>query len=456
MTTLFADTALTVNGWQNNVQVSIDNDGLIRSVDPDCLLTVGAQHVGALVPAPVNLHSHAFQHAMAGMAEHLGAHATDNFWTWRTVMYQFLDQLSPDDVQAITAQVQMLMLEAGYAAVGEFHYLHHQSNGSQYSDLAEMSTRIIAAADDTGIGLTLLPVFYEHGGCDGRALASGQRRFGCSLDMYQSIYNRAESMLKELPADSSIGRAPHSLRAVSQQSLNVIESMAAGAPIHLHIAEQAKEVEEVVAAWGQRPVHWLLQNHDIDKTWCLIHCTHMQTDETIALAQSGAIVGLCPITESNLGDGIFNAKEFQDAGGSYGIGSDSNIRISLSEELRTLEYSQRLRHRARAVLATTNVSTGRMLFNNMLRGGAQAAQRYSGCIDKGYQADLIALNNNLSPLVGRAGDSLLDSFIFAGDDSLIQDVWSAGRHLVHEGRHVRRDVISARYHKTLLALQERI
>jgi formimidoylglutamate deiminase len=451
---IWSEQALTPEGWRSGVLVTVGDDGRIASVAAQS--EPQGERVGILLAAPANLHSHAFQRAMAGMTERRGPDARDSFWTWRQLMFRFLEQLTPDDIEAIAAFVQMEMLEAGYAAVGEFHYLHHQPDGTPYASLAELSERIAAAATETGIGLTLLPVLYEHGGCDGRALGPGQIRFGNDPDRFARLFEGAKQALTVLPSDARIGVAPHSLRAVSKEGLHFAVELAAGAPIHIHVAEQVAEVEEVAAAWGQRPVEWLLANHDVGGNWCLIHATQMQPHETEALARSGAVAGLCPITESSLGDGIFDAERYLAHGGRFGIGSDSNIRIALSEELRTLEYSQRLRERARAVLATPDASTGRALFERAVRGGAQAAARDAGTIEAGKLADLVALDTNAIDLLGKAGDDILDSWIFASDDRVVTDVWSAGRHLVSDGQHKAREAIGGRYRKTLLSLRGRL
>lgn len=453
MTRIWAEQALIGNDWLEHVAVDIA-DGRIAAITHDA--SPAGHRVGALLPAPANLHSHAFQRAMAGLTESRGPGAHDDFWTWRGLMYRFLEALTPDDVEAIAAFVQMEMLEAGYAAVGEFHYVHHQPDGAPYADLGELSARIAAAAAQTGIGLTLLPVLYQQAGCDGAPLASGQLRFGNGIDRFAALHARAGEIVAGLAADARLGVAPHSLRAVSRDGLTAAIALAPEAPLHMHLAEQTGEVSEVLAAYGQRPVTWLLEQHDIDARWCLIHCTQMTEAETIGLAETQAVAGLCPITESSLGDGIFNGVVWARAGGRFGIGSDSNIRISLSEELRTLEYSQRLRERGRAILATGTASTGRALLEGVARGGAQAAGRDSGAIAIGKWADLLALDTTAIDLGGRRGDVLVDSYIFAGDDRMVSDVWSAGRHMVQEGRHIHRDLIAARYRQALHRLRERI
>jgi len=447
---IWAQHALTAKGWQTAVSVEIDESGKISRVSAN--QRASGTRVGILLPAVANLHSHAFQRAMAGMTETRGPDPHDSFWSWRKLMYRFLQHLSPDDVESIAAFGQMEMLESGYASVGEFHYLHHQADGHPYQQRAEMSERIISAASQTGIGLTLLPVLYEQGGCDGRALSDGQKRFGNTIDSYAALYADAKTCIAQHLTNASIGVAPHSLRAVSQSGLTQAHQLANARPFHIHIAEQDAEVQEIHAAWQARPVEWLLDNHAVDRSWCLVHATQMQPQETTQLAQTGAIVGLCPITESNLGDGTFDGARYQQVHGAWGIGTDSNVRISLSEELRTLEYSQRLRDKGRAIYANKDQSTGRILYDTALQGGAQALQRESGSIAVGQIADLMVLDATATHLSAVKQNGWLDAWIFASDDRLITDVWSSGKHLVKEGCHIKREQIDGRYRKTLLSL----
>jgi len=454
MQKIWANTALTADGWQDHVLLEIGDDGRIAAVTSDAD-AAGAPTFGALIPAPVNLHSHGFQRAMAGLTEAKGPDPRDSFWTWRKLMFQFLEHLSPEDVQAISAFVQMQMLEAGYSTVCEFHYLHHQPGGAAYDNIAELSDRIVAAASDSGIGLTLLPVLYQHGGCDGRALQSGQRRFGNTAAQFTDLVAQCKASVSHLP-HANIGVAAHSLRAVSTEGLRAAATLMPSAPLHMHLAEQPEEVSEVRAAYGARPVEWLLENHQVDQRWCLIHATQMTAGETCALARTGAVVGLCPITESSLGDGIFDGMRYVEAGGKFGIGSDSNIRISLAEELRTLEYSQRLRDGGRAMFATPRKSTGRALFDQVTQAGAIAAGRDSGAIRTGMLADLCALDADHIDLAGKTGDMVLDAFIFAGSEVMITDVWSAGRHLVKNRQHIRRAQIVVNYRKSMKSLMERL
>ena len=452
MTRIWASQALLPAGWARDVLVETDDTGHIARVTPGALAS--GHRTGLLLPAPANAHSHAFQRAMAGLTETRGPDPMDTFWTWRQLMYRFLDHLTPDQVQAIAALVQMEMLESGYATNVEFHYLHHRPGGGSYDDPAEMAHRIVAAAQETGIGLTLLPVHYEFGGVDRRPLGPGQIRFGTTPDQFARLVERSRAALSPLPHDARLGIAPHSLRAVSPDAIRTAASLAEGGPIHMHLAEQVAEVIEVEAAYGARPVEWLLDHTDITPQWCLIHCTQMQPHETTALARSGAVAGLCPITESNLGDGIFDGLRWMGSEGHIAIGSDSNIRIALSEELRTLDYSQRLRDHSRAALATAASSTGRRLLDAAILGGAQAAGRNSGQIARGYLADLMALDDTHMDLTDRAGDTCLDVWIFAGDDNMVRDVWAAGRHMVQEGRHIAHDSITRRFAAAMAPLRD--
>jgi formimidoylglutamate deiminase len=443
MAVIWAKQALLSSGWTENVAIEIGADGRIADV------RAGQPRQGTtvelLLPAPANSHSHAFQRAMAGLTERRGADPTDSFWTWRKLMFRFLDRLNPDQIEAIAAFVQMEMLEAGFATNVEFHYLHHQPGGAPYDRLGEMSERIAAAAATTGIGLMLLPVMYQYGGCDLRALGPGQVRFGNTLERFARLLDEARDAVELLPTDSGVGVAPHSLRAVAREDLSQMVRLAAGGPVHMHLAEQLAEVAEVSAAWGARPVEWALENLELSPNWTLIHCTQMTPLETEGLARSGAVAGLCPLTEASLGDGIFDGVRWLDAGGRISIGSDSNIRISLAEELRQLDTSQRLRDRSRAALATPNLSTGRRLFEAACIGGGLSSGRGGGLIEVGAWADLLALDATHPDLAGVQGDTAIDSFVFAGGNNMVEAVWSAGRSVVRDGRHPKHDQIVARY-----------
>jgi formimidoylglutamate deiminase len=452
MTKIIAKQALTPHGWVENVCVEIARNGTIASVTthgdemPDT--------VDILLPAPANAHSHSFQRAIAGKTETRGPDPKDSFWTWRAQMFRFLQNLTPDHVEAIAAMVQMEMLEAGYATNVEFHYLHHQVDGTPYDNLAEMAERIGAAAAQTGIGLTLLPVHYQYANSNGDALGPGQIRFGTDMDMFSRLMAQSENALNALPEDCRLGVAGHSLRAISLESLHALPALGKDGPVHLHLAEQIAEVEEIKTRYGKRPVELLLERDLLGPQWSLIHCTQMQPEETLGLAASGAIAVLCPITEANLGDGIFDAVRYLNAGGKIALGSDSNVLITLAEEMRQLDYSQRLRDHSRAALASDEKSTGRRVFDAICAGGARAAGRNCGVIEKGALADLIMLDGDHIDLANAKGDQALDHYIFAGSDRMIKDVWSAGRHVVRQGRHIARKKIIRQYRQTMTDLAQ--
>ncbi len=447
---IFAERALLPDGWAEQVRITVTG-GHITGVATAAAPQPGDSCVSALLPALSNLHSHAFQRAMAGMTEHRIA-GRDSFWTWRDLMYRFLDHLTPEQMEAIAALVFMEIQEAGYAAVGEFHYVHHQPGGGTYADIAELSNRIFAAAHLTGIGLTHLPVLYTYGGAGQQPLAAGQLRFGNTVDRFAALLEATRAAARALPADTRVGIAPHSLRATNPEGLARALPLAAGNPIHIHVAEQPREVSEISAWLGARPVEWLLANTPIGADWCAIHATHMTAQETAALAKSGAVAGLCPITEANLGDGPFNGPGWLAAGGAFGIGSDSNVRISLTEELRTLEYSQRLRDIARNVMVEKDGSVGQCLYVGAALGGAQALGRKSGQIATGFFADLTAIDLLHPTLCALRPDQILDGLAFAAPDTVVTDLWSAGRHQVKEGRHVNREQIITGWRKAVKGL----
>jgi formimidoylglutamate deiminase len=436
--------ALLPAGWSPDVRISID-DGRIAAIESGVQADSSDEHHAIGLPGLPNLHSHAFQRGMAGLTEIRGT-SSDSFWTWRDLMYRFVGRMTPDDVAAITAQAYVEMLEAGFTRVGEFHYLHHDISGAPYGNIAELAERVVCAAKDSGIGLTLLPVFYAHAGFGGRAPDSGQRRFINSVDQFGRLMEAARQAVATHER-AVLGVAPHSLRAVTPDELAAIIPLAGEGPIHIHIAEQVKEVEDCVSWSGLRPVQWLLEHMPVDRRCCLIHATHMTDGEAQSMAASGAIAGLCPITEANLGDGIFNAAFFA-AGGRFGVGSDSNVLIGAADELRQLEYSQRLALRARNVLATPNmVSTGRVLFEGALAGGSQALGVNGGLVS-GHPADILSLDASNVALAGRSGDALLDSWVFGGK-SLVDCVWTSGRKVVTNGRHHQAEQVARRFRKRL-------
>ena len=448
MTAIFAEQALLADGWRRNVRIAVSN-GALASVQPDTTAQPGDERHAIVVPGMPNLHSHSFQRGMAGLAETRGPGA-DSFWSWREVMYRFALSMTPDDVEAVASQLYVEMLEAGFCRVGEFHYLHHDHDGSAYANIAEMAERIAAAASATGLGLTLLPVFYAHSSFGGTAPNEGQRRFINDLNAFSKLLDKSRKTVGALDG-GVVGVAPHSLRAATPAELTDVAKLLPLAPIHIHIAEQVKEVDDCVAWSGKRPVEWLLENQQVDSRWCLIHATHMTDAETIAMAKSGAIAGLCPITEANLGDGTFSGPLFSSHGGRYGVGSDSNVLIGVSDELRQLEYSERILHRARNVLVAPGQSNGRNLFNSALVGGNQALGVAKTGLEAGAPADFVSLDANHPSLAGKSGDAILDAWIFA-NGTQIDCAWVHGKKRVENGRHFASEAIAERFRNVMIKL----
>ncbi|MGO9768474.1 MAG: formimidoylglutamate deiminase [Roseiarcus sp.] len=442
MPVIHAARALTPEGWKSDVRLTIEGDAIV-TIETGVAPRAGDERCAIAAPAIANLHSHAFQRGMAGLAEFRGEQ-NDTFWTWRETMYRFALAMSPDDVEAVAAQLYVEMLEAGFAAVAEFHYLHHAPDGSPYAARAEMAGRIVAAARRAGIGLTLLPVFYAHATFGGAPPKPEQRRFVNDVSSFARLVEDCRALVKDF-SGGAVGVAPHSLRAATPSELDAIIGLAGQAPIHIHAAEQVKEVEDCLAWSGARPVQWLLDHAAVDSRWCLVHATHMDADETRRLARAGAVAGLCPVTEANLGDGVFNAPDFGAHGGVYGIGTDSNVLIGVAAELRQLEYAQRLRDRARNVCAAADGSTGRALYDAASAGGAQALARRSGRLAPGASADIVTLRADHPLLAGRSDDQILDAWIFSVGNPLVDCVWSGGRKLVVDGRHCYREEIGAKF-----------
>lgn len=459
MTTLFAPTALLPDGWAENVLIEYDKDGWIVGVDSFKTPPAGNADLdvaqGPLVPGMPNIHSHAFQRAMAGMTERASG-KKDNFWGWRETMYRFLSHIEPEDMEALAAQIFVEMLKAGYTTVGEFHYIHHQKDGKPYADPALMSHQIIKAALETGIAITHLPSLYAYGGFGEKPAAEGQKRFLNTVPQMMKIVENLHSSYKQTP-QVTIGFAHHSLRAVSPEMLRegtrAVRALIPDAPIHIHAAEQMGEVEACIGWSEKRPVEWLLENGNVDDKWCFVHCTHVTDSEIAGLARAGVVVGLCPTTEANLGDGIFPLVEYFNAGGSFAIGSDSNITVSVTEELRWLEYIQRLIRRERTLLKTAEIpSVGAMLFEKTLTGGAQALGRKAGRIETGYRADMLVLDSALPCMTGRVRDHILDSAIFASAENPIRDVMAGGKWVVKNRRHKREDQTLENFRRTLRKL----
>jgi formimidoylglutamate deiminase len=448
---IHAASALTPAGWTRDVRLTIE-DGTIAAVETGISARPSDDRHAIAIPALMNLHSHAFQRGMAGLAEVRGP-GPDTFWTWRETMYRFALTMTPDDVEAVAAQAYVEMLESGFAAVAEFHYLHHAPDGAPFASPAELAARIVAAARETGLGLTLLPVFYAHATFGGAPPKPEQRRFICDLDAFAKLLEDCRRIADR--TDDRVGVAPHSLRAATPDELAAVIALAPEGPIHIHVAEQVLEVEDCIAWSGARPARWLMDHADVGRRWCLIHATHLDAGETRSLAASGAIAGLCPITEANLGDGVFPGPEFLAFGGRFGVGTDSNVLIGAPAELRQLEYAQRLVARARNVLAPPGGSNGRTMLDAAWAGGAQALARPTGKLAVGALADIVTLNADHPTLAGKASDQLLDAWIFSAGDAAVDCVWSGGRKVVADGRHIAREKIEARFKTTMRKLVAR-
>ncbi|MNZ45975.1 8-oxoguanine deaminase [compost metagenome] len=445
MPAYYAERALLPTGWARNVRFEVSPEGLLSSVETDGSAEGAECLSGPVLPGMPNLHSHAFQRAMAGLAEVAG-NPNDSFWTWRELMYRLVGRLEPEQVEIVARQLYIEMLKAGYTGVAEFHYVHHDRDGKPYADQAELSLRISQAAADSGIGLTLLPVLYSHSGFGGQAPNEGQRRFINGTDAYLALIERLRAhMANETLQD--VGLCFHSLRAVTpQQIAEVLVSDSSACPIHIHIAEQQKEVDDCLAWSGRRPLQWLYENVEVDSRWCLVHATHAKADEVTAMARSGAVAGLCLTTEANLGDGIFPAVDYLAQGGRFGIGSDSHVSLSVVEELRWLEYGQRLRDQRRNRLHGSNQPmVGRTLYDAALIGGAQALGQPTGALDVGKRADLLVLDGSDPYLGTTEGDAILNRWLFAGGDRQVRDVMVGGKWQVRDGRHALEERSSAEF-----------
>lgn len=458
-----AHSVLTASGWQNDVTLELDTtNGTVKSIKPG--ITPSIPVYDLLLPGMPNVHSHAFQRAMAGLTERASGAERDSFWTWRNLMYQFLERLNPEQILVIARWLYIEMLKGGYTRVGEFHYLHNQPNGSSYDDVAVMAMAILEAAQETGIGLTLLPVHYATSDFGGKSPLPGQRRFLQSSKRYLHLLDRlnGECFTYSRPNNPIVlGIAPHSLRAVTPDMMrDVLGGLHTiglqDCPKHIHVSEQRKEVDTCLAWSGKRPVEWMLDNMPVDDKWCFIHATHMSDSEVTELAKSGVVAGLCPTTEANLGDGVFPAVAFLRAGGKFALGTDSHISVNVSEELRFLEYGQRLAQQSRACLSedVLHASCGERLWRDAVRGGSQALGRPAEGIAEGSPADLVACSMKSPLFAGKTADGLLDTAIFALPSLPVSDVWVGGRQLIEEGKHPLEEQAAEAYARALKELAE--
>jgi len=452
MSAFFAERALLPTGWANDVRLEVSADGLLTRVQADADAQGAELIKGPLLPGMPNLHSHAFQRAMAGLAEVAG-NPNDSFWTWRDLMYRLVGQISPEQIGVIARQLYIEMLKGGFTSVAEFHYVHQDTAGKPYADPAELALQISQAASSTGIGLTLLPVLYSHSGFGGQVPNEGQRRFIHSTDSYLDLQARLLPVLARQPAQA-LGLCFHSLRAVTPQQISdVLAASDKQCPVHIHIAEQQKEVDDCLTWSGRRPLQWLYENTKVDQRWCLVHATHANPDEVDLMAGSGAVAGLCLTTEANLGDGIFPAVDYIAQGGRWGIGSDSHVSLSVVEELRWLEYGQRLRDQRRNRLYRSDQPmVGRTLFDAALSGGTQALGQSIGSLQVGQRADWLVLDGNDPYLATASGDAILNRWLFAGGDRQIRDVLVNGRWVVRDGHHAGEEESSRAFAQVLREL----
>ncbi|MEM8512911.1 formimidoylglutamate deiminase [Massilia sp. MP_M2] len=451
MTALFARHALLPQGWQRDVLLEWDSGGDLTQVAPGARPPLNVARAEYVLPGMVNLHSHAFQRALGGLTE-TGSEGPDSFWTWRDLMYRFAARITPEGIEAIAAQLFAECLRHGYTSVCEFHYLQRAVDGASYARPAETAERVAAAAQLAGMGVTLLPVLYSHAGFGAQPLTPGQARFRTDVDAVLGI---VDALAPLRGGQFEVGAAPHSLRAAG---IDAIRALAAGLPaarpLHIHIAEQETEVAQCIAHTGQRPVQYLLDQIAPDARWCLVHATHLDAAEVTALAASGAVAGLCPTTEANLGDGLFPLAPYIAGGGRFGIGSDSHVSQSPVEELRWLEYGQRLQHRQRNVAhVPAQRSVGDYLWQAALTGGAQATGRRVGALAAGRRADLLVLDAQHPNLDGVDHAEVLGRMVFCGNDNLVRDVLCGGRWVVQGGRHRAQEAIAARYRQALRDLR---
>ncbi|QBE64353.1 formimidoylglutamate deiminase [Pseudoduganella lutea] len=453
MNALFARHALLPEGWRRDVLLEWGADGRLTAVTPDAAGPPGVEEAAYVLPGMVNLHSHSFQRALSGLTEIAGAvgGSPDSFWTWRDLMYRFALGITPEQMEAIAAQLFAECLRHGYTSVCEFHYVHRAPDGAWYPDVAETARRVIAGARYAGIGITMLPVLYSFAGFGEAPLRDEQRRFRTGPADVLAIVDALEPLRGTMV---EVGMAPHSLRAASvAQIREVLGALPRGRPVHLHIAEQEAEVRQCIDQNGRRPVQFLYDNLPVDEQWCLVHATHVDDSEVGAIATSGAVAGLCPTTEANLGDGLFPLASFLARGGRFGIGSDSHVSTSPVEELRWLEYGQRLAGQRRNVAVTTDERrVGDHLWRAALAGGAQAAGRQVGALAPAHAADLLVLDE-AHPNVS-APPELLNGFIFSGNDNLVKDVLAGGQWVVRGREHVAQAAIAARFKETLANLRE--
>jgi formimidoylglutamate deiminase len=465
---LYARTILVNSHWEHDLTLTIRSDGILTAIEKGKDKKARSLK-GPVIPGMLNVHSHAFQRGLAGFSEYKND-PHDTFWGWRKNMYRFIQKITPDDLHHIALWLYIEMLKSGYTSVGEFHYLHHQFNGVPYTDPAEMSHQVIEAAEMAGIALTHLPVFYHYSGLGEKKHLQEQSRFIHSIDSYIQLLQILEKQYSKKPL-FRLGMAPHSLRAVSALQLKKLiafkEQCSKKIPFHIHISEQNKEVDDVLSFYGARPVEWLFEHFNVDNDWCFIHATHLNAKEIQKLSQSQAIVGLCPLTEANLGDGIFPIQAFSNQGGAFAIGSDSHASVNVSEELRLLEYTQRLLQKKRTILvhpqknpdpqissSLSPHSVAHYLYTHTVQSGAQALDQNAKNIAIGQRADWLVLDPNDSHLFSKKNDFILDASLFSCHQLPVKDVLIAGKWVIENKKHPLEEKAKINYKKTLKRLME--
>lgn len=453
---LWAPQAWLNGHWEHNVCLAVDTQGHWADITPNVPTppTHATVLPGPVLPGLVNAHSHAFQRAFAGLAERRES-AADDFWSWRDRMYGVALRITPAQLRAVAAQLYVELLQGGYTQVCEFHYLHHQPDGQPYADEATMAWAVADAAADAGLGLTVLPVLYERAGFAQPTLRPDQRRFAGTPDVIARL--QATVQTSGRPRVNA-GVAIHSLRAASADSIDALLAQVGDAdmPIHIHVAEQMQEVRDCLAATGQRPIAWLGQRWPMDARWQLVHATHTEQAEIDTVARSGAGIVICPSTEGNLGDGFADLPAWLAAGVPMAVGSDSHVNRQWAEELRWLEYGQRLRLQQRNVAAapTQQPATAARLFDAALHAGGPAAGQRVWGLTRGARADALVLDVQTPGLLGVPASHRLDALVFATNTSALREVYVAGHKLVHAGRHVEQDRIARAFESTMQALWE--
>jgi len=445
---------LTENGWVENAVVQLNREGMVQSVSSD--EKVDAEYVdGFALPGFQNAHSHAFQYAMAGLAElHTGTGVPDDFWSWRNAMYSLALQLSPDQMEAVATMLYAEMLRHGYTAVAEFHYVHHDPEGKPYGNLAELGERLVAAAQKTGIQLTLVPMFYQMGGFGMEPEAKQRRFISPTLDDYLNLLESSSKAVSKY-SQANLGMGVHSLRAVKGEDIVLLsEKFRNDRPFHIHVAEQKKEITDSLAFYGHRPVEWLLQNVNVTDNYHLVHATHLSDAEVAGIAKAGAHVVLCPSTEGNLGDGLFRFHDFKALGGKWSIGTDSHVGLNPLEELRVLDYGQRLiTHKRNTFFEEGKGDSGFNAIQKAFQSGKKAMGKEGQTFFKEGNSFDAVIYDAKAPLLAASGvQNLCNTIVYSCDVSHQLGTMVKGEWVIKEGLHSQQDTIQKDFVKALKAV----